>query len=145
MGLDEEMKQVLGLQDTDSDESSDSSDSDSDGHPNVDSDSEEEIADEDADPTGHLYRKRKRATQSLASLADSDGLHKESEFSDVEDEVDGNEDGPPMSVMAATTDPIYDLPNTPQALDLRACIICPGKVIKNPKMAEAHLKSSVST
>ena len=148
MGLDEDMKQVLGLQDTDSDESLDSSsDSESDNHSAVDFDSEE-IDGEDAALTGHLDRKRKRPTRSLDSASDSDGIHEESEYSDLEEELDDDDDdktGPPMSVMAATTDPIYDIPNSPQTLDLRACIICPGKVIKNQKMAKVHLESSVST
>ncbi|KAF8529877.1 hypothetical protein JB92DRAFT_2860159 [Gautieria morchelliformis] len=106
LGLDEETKQVLGLQDTDSDES-------------LDSNSDSESHSEESDP---------------GSESHGEELDPESELSDV--------DGPPMSVMAAATDPLYDLPSaTSLTTDLRACVICPGKLIKNTQMAQTHLKS----
>lgn len=136
LGLDEEMKQILGLQDTDSDESLDSgSDSKSDADSDDGSGSDEDI---DGDLTGYLVHERKRLGHSLDSESDhSDAVNR----SDIESDDEGN---PPMSVMAATTEPIYDIPGAPATQDLRACIVCPGKVIKNLMMAKTHLESNVS-
>jgi hypothetical protein len=151
LGLDEETKQILGLQDTDSDESLNSdSDSESDDHSDIDSGTDEEIDGEDADLTGNLLHERKHPGHRLGALSDSAGTygesHSESEQSDAMSEGDAeadDEDGPPMSVMAATTDPIYDIPGAPATQDLRACIVCPGKIIKNSMMAKTHLESNV--
>lgn len=135
------MKQVLGLQDTDSDESFDSSsDSESDDHSDVEPDTGEEVDGE----SPNFANKGKH----LDSIFEFDGIREESNYSDVEAEADGDEDEdedtPPMSVMAATTNPIYDLPNSPPTQDLRTCILCPGKVLKNSEITRMHLASNVS-
>jgi hypothetical protein len=107
LGLDDDMKEVLGMQDTDSDES----DSDS------DSESEREF---DA------------------------GVEKASEGSEGSEEegADGESSTPELSVEDALEDPVYLVS---LELDTKACIVCPGKVLKHPKMIEVHKASGVCT
>lgn len=134
LGLDSEMKEVLGMHDTDSDESeSDSEGSESDPESSassVDGSDEEQDgndteATKDSDAEPRTSRKRKLA---LAS--------------DDEDEEDISEDDlePSISLEQALQDPIYlaDID-----LDSHACTICPGKALKNQTMIEVHRKSSV--
>ena len=127
LGLDDEAKQVLGLQDTDSDESESDSDlgSDSgDGEDGSDSDSGSEA---------------EMLTEWLGEDNDSgDELRSDEEGLDSEDEF---EDDPPLSLGEATNDPIYQ---TSEDYDMQACIVCPQKALKNPKMVEVHLQSTVS-
>lgn len=147
------MKQVLGLQDTDSDESSDSSsDPESDINSGLHSFSgEDSIGGEDS--VGHEQAlKRKRSAHALHSKSDFDGIPGEDRLSDLagfnadtNDSEDGlDDDGPPMGVMSATTNPIYDVPGTSSTQNFRACIVCPGKLLKHTKMVEVHLESAVS-
>jgi hypothetical protein len=149
------MKQVLGLQDTDSDESLDSSsDSDSGNDSDLGSISGEESDDEETDhirPAPNTSLKRKRSAAGLHAQSDSDGSPGEGELSGLEgpdtdsseDDMD-DDDGPPMDVMSATTNPIYDVPGAPSTQDIRACVVCPGKLLKNTKMAKVHVESTVS-
>lgn len=147
------MKQVLGLQDTDSDESLDSgSDSESDDSADIGSDTDEDIDAGGADLTGNLVRKRKHSARNSDSSSDSNYDHEDLDSvpgqsgTRRERDVDLNEEEvPPMSVMAATTDPIYDIPSALPTQNIQACIICPGKVIKTPKDAREHLESKVSS
>jgi hypothetical protein len=102
LGLDDDMKEVLGVQDTDSDES--------------DSDSEES-------DTG------------IEKAGESDA--------NEEENVDGeSSDGKDieLSVEDALEDPVYLVS---LELDTKACIVCPGKVLKHPKMIEVHKASGV--
>ncbi|GJE94776.1 hypothetical protein PsYK624_109480 [Phanerochaete sordida] len=120
LGLDSEMKEVLGLQDTDSEESdsgSSESGSDSEGESGEDAlgaeddDAEEESEDEEG-------------LQGLEDESDEDS-DSESEF-------------PPMSVTDAVSDPLYYVS---LEQDVRACILCPGKLLKNTRMADVHKSS----
>ncbi|KAF8896466.1 hypothetical protein BD779DRAFT_587819 [Infundibulicybe gibba] len=106
LGLDEDMKEVLGLHDTDSDES--------------ESDSDQSVADDD--PEGKDDSPSIEETDSGAS------------------EADDNSDSEPMiTVKEALRDPIYLVSLQP---DVKACIVCPGKLLKGSKMVELHCKSN---
>lgn len=119
LGLDSEMKEVLGLQDTDSEESDSSSDEGSSGSEDEGGDAEGgENAGEDP--------------EQMLDEEDEDG----SQTSDEEDEF------PPMSVTEAVSDPLYLVSMDPE---VRACILCTGKHLKNPRMADVHKSSKVST
>ncbi|KAJ7170928.1 hypothetical protein C8R43DRAFT_71737 [Mycena crocata] len=106
LGLDEDMKEVLGMNDTDSDES--------------DSDSDE--SESEAEP---------------GAVEGVDGEENE------EDEEDSSEDGdaaeePPISVKEALRDPVYIVSLQP---DVKACIVCPGKVFKSDEILKSHRAS----
>lgn len=127
MGLDAETKEVLGLHDSDSDDSSTSSTSDG------ESDSEEEDAEVDAGAVDE--------GDNGDANAPEDGSD-EDESADTDDESEASDDeGPPLSIQAALDDPLYIISLEP---DIRACITCPGKLLKNPTMCEVHRSSNVS-
>ena len=67
-----------------------------------------------------------------------DELRSDEEGLDSEDEF---EDDPPLSLGEAANDPIYQ---TSEDHDMQACIVCPQKALKNPRMVEVHLQSTVS-
>jgi hypothetical protein len=121
LGLDSEMKEVLGLQDTDSEESNSSSD-DSSNASRSDSD-EQDAMDAGSD------------TDVGADDDEENVLESGEEGSESDDEI------PPMSVTEAVTDPLYLVSMDP---DIRACILCPGKLLKNPRMSDIHKASKVS-
>ncbi|KAJ7707462.1 hypothetical protein B0H17DRAFT_1325299 [Mycena rosella] len=108
LGLDEDMKEVLGINDTDSEES----DSDSD-------DSESE-AEEDA------------------GEGEAGGDNGEGEGEDSSDEGDDDAEEPPISVAEALRDPVYIVSLQP---DVKACIVCPGKVFKSADILTLHRAS----
>ena len=125
LGLDEETKQTLGMHDTDSDES----DSDSDPESNLESDIASNFDDEDDE----------------VEVEWSDGQHEisEEEYEEQELGTDSDEDfddDPPITLKVALQDPIYPTINEPQ---ISTCIVCPDKLLKNIKMVEVHLGSSV--
>ncbi|THG97338.1 hypothetical protein EW026_g4635 [Hermanssonia centrifuga] len=113
LGLDGDMKEVLGLQDTDSEESDSSDDEDPSG-------SEEEAGANDADDVSDKEE-----------MSDG-GLQSVEEDEEEEDKL------PPMSVTEAVRDPLYIVSLDPE---VRECILCPGKLLKNPTMSEAHKSS----
>ena len=117
LDLDDDTRQMFGLQETDSDESSSQSDSDSDNK---------------SDREGVASMR----TEWLAAEAGSSG-----------DEDDGDEgldidDDPPISLEEAAKNPIYHVPSE-GLRDVRACITCPKKLLKNDKMVQVHLSSAV--
>ncbi|EPS96121.1 hypothetical protein FOMPIDRAFT_1062392 [Fomitopsis schrenkii] len=125
MGLDAETKEVLGLHDTDSDESSSSSNSDS----------ESEIGDDSAaEDLGAVDEEGDEDEDAQEDGSDED----ESGGTDDESEVSGDE-APPISIQAALNDPLYIISLEP---DIRACITCPGKLLKNSTMCEVHRSSN---
>ncbi|THH13966.1 hypothetical protein EW146_g6315 [Bondarzewia mesenterica] len=147
LGIDEEMKEVMGLQDTDSSESESSSDSDSDR-------SEDEV--EVEDQARKVRREKKRLDESdagdegseegPASEVDSDAGEEESDGSGMdegdEEEVADDDDRPHMTVAAALEDPLYVVSMDPE---IQACILCPGKQLKNPIMIGVHITSKLHT
>ncbi|KAG2138307.1 hypothetical protein DEU56DRAFT_340082 [Suillus clintonianus] len=114
LGIDEDMKEFMGFNDTDSDESASDSDSSSDGH-------------SDADPLQSDEEDLEQA---------GDGNENEDEMDD-DDASDGEE--PPILLSEALRDPIYVVSLDP---DVRACILCKGKVIKGTQMSTVHKAST---
>ncbi|KAJ6624068.1 hypothetical protein B0H10DRAFT_2008374 [Mycena sp. CBHHK59/15] len=107
LGLDDNMKEVLGMNDTDSDESDSDSD-DSSEEEKVEQEQDEEEADVDED--------------------------EDEDSSDDEDEGDE----PPISVEEALKDPVYIVSLQP---DVKACIACPGRVLKSAEVVSVHRAS----
>lgn len=107
LGLDEEVKEILGIQDTDSEESESDSD---DGE-------EESVADEEMNS---------------------------GEEDEDDDEEDDEEEDPSESVTVgqALKDPLYNVSVLP---DVKACIVCPGKLLKSVKMVQLHRTSNACT
>ena len=119
MGLDAETKEVLGLHDSDSDSSSSGSTSDS------DSDSGDESAAEDVGVVNEQIDEDQETSEAGSDEEESEG---------------SNDEEPPLSIQAALDDPLYI---TSIEHDIRACITCPGKLLKNPTMCEVHRSSNV--
>ena len=107
LGLDEEVKEILGIQDTDSEESE------------SDSEEEESVADEEM----------------------NSGEDEEKEEEDDEEDDDEGED-PSITVGQALKDPLYNISVLP---DIKACIVCPGKLLKSVKMVQLHRTSNACT
>lgn len=112
LGLDDDMKDVLGMQDTDSDESNSESE-----------DSDSEAGDE------------------VGSNAGSGAEGEDGEESE-EEEDESEAENPEISVQDALDDPVYLVSLDP---DVKACIVCPGKLLKNAKMIDVHMISGVCT
>ncbi|KAG2341791.1 hypothetical protein BDR05DRAFT_964803 [Suillus weaverae] len=110
LGIDEDMKEFMGFNDTDSDESASDSDSSSDGHSDADQlqSGEEDLEEEDEDG----------------------------------DEMEDDDDEPPILLSEALRDPIYVVSLDP---DVRACILCKGKIIKSTQMSTVHKASIAHT
>ncbi|KAH9856580.1 hypothetical protein C2E23DRAFT_865989 [Lenzites betulinus] len=151
LGLDGELKEILGMNNIDSDD--DSSDSDSggssdddrpakrvsgaqsdDSDEDSDGESDEEEADEDEELDGELD-----AGEGSEVLGSEAG---QSEDEEDEDEDEDEEGEPPMSVSEALQNPLYIVSLEPE---IKACVICPGKLIKNPIMGDVHIKSTAHT
>ena len=139
LGIDEEMKEVLGLQDTDSSESESGSDSDSDSDISND--------EGDASASGMLKRKRVKGSESEgddSGLANDVVSDEEEEGEDVvesdEDETDHPDSGPQITVAEALQDPLYVVSMDPE---IQSCVLCPGKRLKNPAMIRVHMQSQV--
>ena len=113
LGLDEDMKEILGIQETDSEESASDSDDNSDGDS---SDGEEGIKEDGAGKEAE------------------EGDDEEDENADEEDEEDPN-----VTVSQALNDPIYVVSVLPE---VKACIICPEKLLKGVKMVQTHRDSN---
>ena len=109
------------MHDTDSDESESSSDEDQDVAENEE-DSEMEEDEEERDEGG------------------------EEDASEDEDDEDkgasaSEEDEAPLTLSEALKDPLYIIEEEPE---VKGCIVCPGKLLKNPVMIDVHLQSGVS-
>lgn len=116
--MDEDMKEILGMHDTDSEESASDSDN-SDG-----SDNEDE------------------------ELGDKQGELEEGGESAAEDDEEGDESGgeededPNVTVGQALADSVYVVSVQPE---VKACIVCPGKLLKGVKMVQLHRISKACT
>ncbi|KAF9223731.1 hypothetical protein BS17DRAFT_115342 [Gyrodon lividus] len=105
----EDMKEIMGLQDTDSDESN----------------SESESGDwEHSDQDG--------VDANIGSEEDKEAREMDDEMTSEEEDID---EEPPMSVAEALKNPIYLISLDPT---VHACILCKGKLIKSEGMAVAH-------
>ena len=112
LGLYEEVKEILGIHDTDSEES----DSDSDSDEGEEEEEEEGVADEEMNSG-------------------------EEDEDNEEDEDEDNED-PSITVSQALKDPLYIVSVLP---DIKACIVCPGKLLKSLRMVQLHRTSNACT
>lgn len=109
LGLDEEVKEILGIHDTDSEESESDSD---DGEEEEDEEEEESVADDEEMNSGE------------------------------EDKEDDEEEDPSITVGQALKDPLYIVSVLP---DVKACIVCPGKLLKSLRMVQLHRTSNACT
>jgi len=119
LGITEEIKEAIGLNDIDSDDSSSD---------------ESEASGSSSSP--QIPSKRKR-------LLDDDELDASSnEGSSASGDLEDDEDEPGfrMTVEEALHDPLYVISILP---DVRACIVCPHKLLKNDTMAVVHTRSQV--
>ena len=124
LGLDGDMKEMLGMHDTDSDESESSSDEDQDVAEN-DEGSEVEEDEEEGDEGG-----------------EEDASEDEDEDEDEDEGASASEeDEAPLTLSEALKDPLYLIEEEPE---VKGCIVCPGKLLKNPVMIDVHLQSGVS-
>lgn len=158
LGLTEEMKEVLGMHDTDSDESDSSSSS---GPSEMAGDSDEDLemdAEQSADDevpnerNGQISSKKRPREVDEGSEDEDEGGGDADEEDEDENEDEGDEgsdeeesidhDRPSISVTEAVRDPIYTIPSQPN-LNLKRCVVCPGKDLKNDQMAEIHRASKV--
>lgn len=112
LGIDEEMKDVLGMQDTDSDESDEDEDSD-----------EEER---------HMDREENL-------MDDGEGALDDIQEDEGEEEEEENPDELPfITVQEALRDPLYVVSLQPE---VKSCVVCPGKVLKGVSMYDVHRTS----
>jgi len=109
LGIDGDMKEFMGLNDTDSDESASDSESSSDERSDAD---QLQSGDEDLEEAGN----------------------------EMEDDDASDDEEPPILLSEALKDPIYVVSLDP---DVRACILCKGKVIKGTQMSTVHKASIV--
>jgi hypothetical protein len=108
LGIDEDMKEILGMHDTDSEES--------------DSDS-----DQDESSAGDVNEEQQE-------LSRTDKGWESDQEEDEEEHV--------ITVQEALRDPVYLVSLQP---DVKACIVCPGKLLKGAKMVELHRTSKACT
>jgi len=130
LGLDEDMKDVLGIQDTDSDESDSESDSDeasNDGSDQRDS-ARSDNGERGEDVVTEKGQKRKR-----------DSEDDEDEESNSEEDAGGDPKQPIITVQEALKDPLY---TTSLWSGAKGCIVCPGKVLKNIQTVNLHMASN---
>ncbi|KAI0346163.1 hypothetical protein BDW22DRAFT_1352177 [Trametopsis cervina] len=127
LGLDGDMKEVLGLQDTDSDESDSSSDEDGTDAESLDGD----------DASGEAGENSVELPADTDEVADEDDDEQEVEESEESEDEDADKI-PPMSVTEAVKDSVYIISLDPR---VEACILCPGKLLKNRTMSEVHKAS----
>jgi hypothetical protein len=141
LGLNEDMKEVLGMHDTDSDES----DSDS------SSDAASSSADEE-DDTAPATAKRKHDAVGRDDESDSEESGVDvaqfteedaDEVDELEEDVESDEETEeaPMTLEQALRDPIFIVALQPEE---KACLVCPGKLLKNAVMVDVHRTSNVS-
>ncbi|KAJ2911913.1 hypothetical protein MD484_g8495, partial [Candolleomyces efflorescens] len=114
LGIDDELKQILGMQDTDSEESDSASESDE----NSDEEQGEYLDGGDFDEEG--------------SGIDQDDDEKEGKPSKGLLDL-------PVSVQQALNEPIIPAPDDPL---LSFCAVCPGKALRAEKMVQVHLTSN---
>lgn len=124
LGITEEIKEAIGLNDVDSDDSSSD---------------ESEASSSSSSPKISLKRKRLLDDDELDSSPDADSDVQGSD--DLGDPEDGeDEPGVQMTVEVALHDPLYIVSIQP---DIKGCIVCPRKLLKNDTMVSVHIRSQV--
>lgn len=127
LGLDGEMKELMGLQDTDSDESDSSSEGGS-----SDDEAGSEVAEESGD---------EEIDEDQLEIGDKEDEQSEGDDAESDEESEGD-DQPPLTITEALANPVYVVSLDPE---VKACVVCPGKLLKNLTMAEVHKASQVRT
>lgn len=79
---------------------------------------------------------KKRKHVDAPEGSSGEGSEMDSGTSEVQD------DAPTLTIKEALNDPVYSVDS--DKLDIRACVICPGKILKNPTMEKSHYESAVS-
>ena len=125
LGITDEMKEAIGLNDLDSDDSSSDESEASSSSPKILS-KRKRLLDDELDASSDV------GSEGQGSGA-SDGLEDPEE--DGEDEP-----GVQMTVEEALHDPLYIVSIQP---DIRGCIVCPRKLLKNDTMVSVHTRSQV--
>ena len=124
LGFTEEIKEVIGLNDVDSNDSS-SDETDASG----------------STSSPRLTSKRKRLLDDeLGPSSDAASEGQGSGASDDPEDDDEDEPGVQMTVEEVLHDPLYIISLQP---DIRGCIVCPQKLLKNDTMASVHTNSQV--
>lgn len=123
LGLTEEMKEVMGMHDTDSDES----DSGEEGNS-----SDQEEGGDGLDASGE--------EDYLEGVEEVDEEVDEEAEEEIDEEDEEVMERPPLSVTEAMADPLYTL--TSKGF-LKVCAVCPAKRLKDTKMEEEHRNSKV--
>ena len=122
LGLDEDMKEILGIQETDSEESASDSDDDSNDGPSDGGEGVEFVR--------------------IEGAGDDEGGDEEDQDADEDDsEEEEKEEDPNVTVSQALNDPVYVVSVLPE---VKACIVCPGKLLKGVKMVQLHRTSKAS-
>jgi hypothetical protein len=122
LGLDEEMKEVLGYHDTDSEESESASESDG------ESGEEASTSEGGEDDEDHfLARGLKKTREEDEQEQDEEAAGEDEEYAHI-------------SLPEALLNPIYTVS---LSSDVSSCVACPGKLLKNSKMVEVHRASKV--
>lgn len=127
LGIDEEMKEIMGMHDTDSEESDSESESEGESGSEAGSDAGGSEGGFDFGDEG------------------SDAFMDDEEVIDEQEDDRGSEseeEDPEVSVAEALNDPVYIVSLEP---DVRACIVCPGKLLKGSTMVDLHRTSNACT
>lgn len=127
LGITEEIKGAIGLNDIDSDDSSsdEGEASSSSSTPKISSKRKLSLDDDELD-----------ASSDPGSERQVSGVSDDSEGGDSDDD----EPGVQMTVEEALHNPLYIVSIQP---DIRGCIVCPNKVLKNDVMTSVHTRSQV--
>lgn len=118
LGIDSELKEALGIPDTDSDESDSDGDSD-----DSDEDSHEGGLDVEVDEDENA--------EALSNAGSGDELSERDDPDEIE-----------MTIDQALTNPLYPSPSDP---DTTLCFVCPGRQLKASSQIDIHLKSKART
>ena len=123
LGITEEIKEAIGLNDLDSSSSDESGSSSSSSGPKISS-KRKRLLDDESD---------------VGSDADSEG-QSPAVSDDQDDDGDEDEPGVQMTIEEALHNPLYVISIQP---DIRGCIVCPRKLLKNDPMVSVHMRSQV--
>jgi hypothetical protein len=152
LGIDDDVKEVLGIYDMDS---SDDSGSDSDSE-SSESSASSSSGGEGGSGGGWLGRgpllEKRRKGRAVENRNDGDDEGEDdqdgdeeagsADSNDIDEDEDEDEDELHVSIEEALHDPLHVVSIQPH---IKACILCPGKLLKNQKMEEVHTISKVSS
>jgi len=120
LGITEEIKEAIGINDLDS------------------SSDESEASSSSSSPK--FSSKRKRPLDDEEVDASSDGQGSDVSDGPEDDDDDDYEVGVQMTIEEALHNPLFIVSIQP---DIRGCVVCPHKLLKNDMMASVHMRSQV--